>query len=123
MLHKPSVSPVNFSNTFLNTFITPAHEVFCDNHFYNLLMHIYLLEMFLKQILDNLMEYHFILVFVEIWIYSLSSCVRHLSFIDLCQVLLVTLQVEESASQFSLPLCISCLLLLAILIFPCSAFA
>lgn len=40
--------------------------MFCGNHFCNLIMHICLLEMFLKQIPDNLTQYHFILVFVEI---------------------------------------------------------
>lgn len=40
--------------------------MFCGSHFCNLIMHICLLEMFLKQVADNLMECHFILVFVVI---------------------------------------------------------
>lgn len=66
MLNNHSVSSVNLSNTFLNTFIMLTSEMFCGSRFCNLIMHICLLEMFLKQVADNLMECHFTLLFVVI---------------------------------------------------------
>lgn len=67
MLNNPSVSfSENLPITSLNTFIILISEMFRGSCFCNLIMHICLLEMFLKQVADNLMKCHFIPVFAVI---------------------------------------------------------
>lgn len=67
MLNNLSVSfAVNLPTISLNTFVILILKMLCGTCFCNLIMHICLLEMFLKQVVDNLMECHFIPVFAVI---------------------------------------------------------
>lgn len=67
MLNNPSGSfSVNLLITSLNTFIILISKMFHGSCFCNLIMHICLLETFLKQVADRLMECHFIPVFAVI---------------------------------------------------------
>lgn len=83
--------------------------MFCGNHFSNLLTHIYLLGMLLKQIPDNLMEYHFILVFVEILdIFPFILCVPFIIYRSVRSCCLFYKQKNQLVSFISLCVSVAC---------------